>query len=219
MAIKFNEYWNVIPDKTDEYIDFMQRSRLPTLNRLGINIVAMWSTLIGAGPQIISVGVSENLDKWERALKTSEYNKITTQLLHFVTNYHSKVMMSSGRYPHLPRGTEKGPVKLSQYWDVIPGQEEAYEQYIKGTFYNGLEELGINVIGEWKVLIGESPNIFYEARSDSETGLLRALMSQKFRILKNDLLNLVTNYSSRVLVYHAFKSKKVGARDYEFFVV
>jgi hypothetical protein len=52
MAVKFNEYWNIVPVSVDEYVDFMKRSRIPTLNRLGINIAAMWYVLIGASPQI-----------------------------------------------------------------------------------------------------------------------------------------------------------------------
>lgn len=219
MAVKFNEYWNVIPDKMDDYVDFMQRSRIPTLNRLGINIVAMWSALIGASPQIISVGISEDLDQVEAALKSKEYYKINTQLLNFVTDYRSKVLISSDRFPHLPRGSEKGPVKFSQYWDIIPGKEKEYDHFIREVHYPAMEELNINVVGEWKVLIGESPNIFYEARADNETQLLNALTSQKFRVIKHDLLKLVSNYSSRVLVFHAFKSKGAKPNEYEFYLV
>ncbi|HDP97734.1 MAG TPA: hypothetical protein ENN22_00925 [bacterium] len=207
MAVKFNEYWNIIPDKMDEYIDFMQRRRVPTLKRLGINVVAMWSVLIGDSPQIISVGISEDLECCEIALKRNEYYEINSQLLHFVTDYRSKILIPSDRFPHLPRGTEKGPVKFSQYWDIIPGKEIQYDKFIREVHYPSMEGLGIDVVGEWKVLIGESPNIFYEARSDNESTLLQALTSQKFRMLKTELLKLVSNYNSRVLVYHTFEKK------------
>lgn len=219
MAIKFNEYWNIIPHKMDEYIDFMQRRRIPTLNRLQITVVAMWSALIGNSPQIISVGVAENLESCEAALKSKDYYEINTQLLHYVTDYRSKVLISSNRFPHLPKDSEKGPVKFNQYWDIVPGKENEYEQFIKNVHYQGMEDLGISVIGEWKVLIGESPNIFFEAGSDNESKLLQALTSQKFRVLKHELLRLVSNYSSRILVHHAFKSKAAGSNKYEFFMV
>ena len=217
MAVKFNEYWNIIPDKWDEYVDFMQRNRIPTLNRLGINIVAIWCSLIGAGPQIISVGVSEDLEHCEDALRSDEYYETNCQLLHYVTDYRSKLLVSSGRFPQLPRCSEKGPVKFSQYWDIIPGKEKEYDKFIRETFFPEMENLNIQVIGEWKVLIGESPNIFFETRADHEAQLLQALTSQKFRILKNDLVKLVSNYSSRVLTYHAFKSKK--SKEYEFYLI
>ena len=219
MAVKFNEYWNIIPDKMDDYIEFMQRSRIPTLNRLGINVVAMWSSLIGNSPQIISVGVTEDLDCCETALKSKEYHEIKSQLLQLVTDYHSKVLVSSDRFEQLPKGTETGLVKFSQYWDVIPGKEKEYDQFIRDVHFSGMEELGVKVVGEWKVLIGESPNIFYEALSDNESKLFRALTSQKFRVLKHDLLKFVINYSSRILVCHAFKSKGAGKSDYEFYLV
>lgn len=219
MAVKFNEYWNIIPDKLDDYIDFMKRKRIPTLNRLGINVVALWTSLIGAGPQIISVGVSENFERCEDALKNKEYYETNTQLLHFVTDYRSKILISSSRFSHLPKGTEKGPVKFSQYWDIIPGKEKAYDNYIREVYYPGMEDIGIRVVGEWKVLIGESPNIFFESCSDHESQLLHALTGPKFRRLKHQLLKLVSNYSSRVLVYHAYKTKSAGTVEYEFFMI
>jgi len=219
MAIKFNEYWNIIPDRVDEYIEFLRLHRIPTMNRLGMNIVAMWSSLIGASPQIISVGVSEDLECCERVLKSKEYYQLTAQLLHYVTDYRSKVLIATPRFSHLPRGTEKGPVKLSQYWDIIPGKEEDYDLFIREEHFSAMNDLGIEVIGEWKVLVGESPNIFYESRANDERQLLHALTSQKFRHLKYELLQLVTNYSSRILVYHAQKVRTRGSVDYEFFLV
>ena len=219
MAVKFNEYWNIVPAKMDEYIEFMQQSRIPTLNRLGINVLAMWTVLIGSSPQIISVGVSEDLECCEEALRNPEYYETNNQLLHFVTDYRSKILISSSRFPELPKGIEKGTVKLSQYWDIIPGKENEYDKFIREVHYPAMEALGIKIVGEWKVLIGESPNIFYEAMCDNEAKLLKALTTQKFRMLKHELLRLVSNYSSRVLVYHAFKSKSSSSHDYEFYLV
>ncbi|HEX9974722.1 MAG TPA: hypothetical protein VGD14_21845, partial [bacterium] len=160
MAVKFNEYWNIIPASVNEYVDFMKRSRIPTLNRLGINIAAIWCVLIGASPQIVSEGIAENLDQMEGALKSDEYSKLTSKLLHFITDYKSKVMVPTGRFQHLPRVSEQGTVKFSQYWDVIPGKEDQYDQFIRNELYPALEAIGIHIGGEWKILIGESPNIF-----------------------------------------------------------
>ena len=119
----------------------------------------------------------------------------------------------------MPKGIEKGTVKFSQYWDIIYNKENEYDKFMREIHYPGMQELGIEVIGEWKVLIGESPNVFYEAVSDSEAKLLMALTGQKFRQLKHELLRLVSNYSSRILTYHAYKSKGSSSRDYEFYLV
>jgi len=219
MAVKFNEYWNIVPETMDEYIEFMQRNKLPTMNRLGINIAAIWCVLIGASPQICSEGISADLDQVEFALKSEEYDKTSTRLLHYVTDYRSKVLIPSGRFQNLPRVTEKGTVKFSQYWDIIPGKEDEYDHFIKNIFYNAMEDLDIRIGGEWKILVGESPNVFFEGRCDHSEQLLTALNSQKFRIMKNELLKLVSNYSSRVLVYHAFKVKGGGTSDYEFYLI
>jgi hypothetical protein len=219
MAVKFNEYWNIVPASIEEYVDFMKRSRIPTLNRLGINVAAIWCVLIGGSPQICSEGLAENLDQMEGALKSDDYSKTATQLLHFVTDYKSKVMVPTGRFHHLPRVTEKGTVKFSQYWDVIPGKEEEYDRFMKNEFYQAIEAIGIRIGGEWKILIGESPNTFFEGRCDHVEQLLTALNSQKFRTMKYELMMFVSNYSSRILVFHAFRAKGAKSQDYEFYFV
>ena len=219
MAVKFNEHWNIIPEHFDEYVEFMQQWRIPTMNNLGIKIVALWGALIGASPQIISEGVAEDLDKVEMGLKSDEFKKTNIKLLQLVTDYRSKILIPSGRFPHLPRVIEKGNVKFSQYWDIIPGKEKEYDDFIRTVHYPAMEEIGIRVAGEWYVLIGESPHIFYEARADMAEQLLNALRNPKFRVIKRDLLKLVRNYSSRVLVFHAFRAKGGTADDYEFFLV
>lgn len=219
MAVKFNEYWNVLPQKWEEYVEFMQRNRIPTLNSLGVNVAAIWCALIGASPQIISEGIARDFDSLETALKDPEFMKTNTKLLTLVSDYRSKVLVPTGRFPNLPRIIERGTVKFSQYWDIIPGKENEYENFIKNVHYPAMEELDIYIGGEWKVLIGESPNIFYEGRSDRAEKLLSALQSQKFRAMKNELLKLVSNYSSRVLIYHAFKSKSGKSNEYEFNIV
>jgi hypothetical protein len=155
----------------------------------------------------------------EVALKSNEYTKTTTKLLHLVTDYKSKVMIPTGRFQHLPRVSEQGTVKFSQYWDVIPGKEDAYENFIRNEFYPAMEDIGIRIGGEWRTLIGESPNIFFEGRCDHASQLINLLDSQKFRMLKYELMKLVCNYSSRGLVFHAFKAKGGKTSDYEFYFV
>lgn len=218
MAVKFNEYWNIVPESKADYIEFMQRSRIPTLNRLGINVVAIWSVLIGSSPQIVSEGIAADLDHLETALQSNDYSKTSTKLLHYITDYRSKVLIPTGRFHHLPRVTEKGTVKFSQYWDIIPGKEEKYDHFIKSEFYPAMKDLGIRIGGEWKVLIGESPNLFFEGRCDHATQLLTALNSQKFRTMKQELMKFVSDFSSRVLVFHAFKAKSKKS-DYEFYLI
>ena len=219
MAVKIVEHWNTIPEKMDEYIDFMQKYRIPTMNNLGINIAALWSVLIGASPQIISEGIAEDLDRLDSALKSKDYSKTNTMLLHFVTDYKSKVLVPTGRFQHLPRVAKRSIVKFSQYWDIIPGKEDEYDSFIRNDFYPAMEELGIIIGGEWKILIGESPNILLEGRCNHAEILLKALNSRKFPMMKYKLLKLVTNYASRVLVFHAFKSMGSRSIGYDFYFV
>ena len=214
MAVKFNEYWNIVPSTLPEYVDFMQGYHIPTMNKIGINIVTLWSVFVGAGPQVICEGLAKDFSQIENALRCKEFTETNTKLLSFVTDYRSKVLVPTTRLTNLPRLNHKGTVKFSQYWDIIPGNEKEYDRFIREVHYPSMEDIGIHIVGEWKVLIGESPNVYYEGRADNVEHLLRSLENEKFKIIKSNLLKLVTNYSSRINNYHAFYDK--NTKSYEF---
>lgn len=215
MPVKFNEYWNIIPGTVKEYAEFMKRSRIPSLNKLGINVNAIWCGLIGPTPQIISEGIANNTHQIEIALTSKEYMKTHTKLLNYVKDYQSKVLVPTGRFEHLPRVADKSTIKFNQYWEVISGKEDEYARFIRNDFSTTLKNLGIRVGGEWQILIGGSPNIIFEGRCETER-LMKALNSVEFRKIRLELLQLVSNYTSRILVIHAFKSISSRTVDYEF---
>jgi len=215
MPVKFNEYWNIIPGTVNQYVEFMKRTRIPTLNKLGININAIWCGLIGPTPQIISEGIADNTHQIEMALTNKEYLKTHSELLHYVKDYQSKVLIPTGRFEHLPRVADKSTIKFNQYWEVNAGKEDEYESFIRDEFAPTLRDMGIRVGGEWKILIGGSPNIIFEGRCETEH-IMNALNSKKFRKIRLELLQMVSNYTSRILVIHAFKTIGSRAVAYEF---
>lgn len=217
MAVKFLEYWDIDPEKKREYKNFILKEHIPTLNNLGITIVAAWNVLIGAFPQIISEGVAEDLNQVQMALTSETYKNLNNRLLTFVTNYKSKVQVPTGRLEHLPREIEKGTVKFNQYWDIIPGKEKEYEAFIHDTCVPKMNELGIKIAGEWSVLIGESPHVILEGRAKSLDILMKALQSDDYRQLKAKLMDMVNHCNSRVLVFHALRSIGYKSVSYEMY--
>ncbi len=215
MPVKFNEYWNIIPGTVKQYAEFMIQSRIPTLNKLGININAIWCGLIGPTPQIISEGIANNIHQIEFALTNKSYLKTHTELLNYVKDYQSKVLIPTGRFEHLPRVADKSTIKFNQYWEIIAGKEDEYDRFIRDEFTNTLKNLGIRVGGEWKILIGGSPNIIFEGRCETEH-IMNALNSKEFRKIRFELLQIVSNYTSRILVIHALKTIGTRAVNYEF---
>ena len=97
MPVKFNQYWTVIPDRIKDYEKYIIKDYIPGLNRLGIQIVAGWSVIIGAYSEIMLEGVSNDLDLLEQALKQSKYKKLNENLLSYVKGYKTKILMPTGR--------------------------------------------------------------------------------------------------------------------------
>ena len=64
MAILFTQYWDVIPGRTDEYSSFITHTYIPSLQKMGIQLVGGYYVAVGEGPRIVAVATvdeTENL--------------------------------------------------------------------------------------------------------------------------------------------------------------
>ncbi len=215
MPVKFNQYWNVIPNRTKDYKKFIIRDFIPGLNRLGIQIVAGWSVIIGAYSEIMLEGVSNDLDLLERALKQSKYKKLNEDLLTYVKGYKTKILIPSGRADIYSMHFKEHTVKFSQMWDVIIEKKADYERFVSEKYYPLMEAAGINVAGEWEVFIGDGPHFICEARVSEYETLIGNLQSKEFRKAKTDLKKFIENYQTRLLAFHVQKVKGYKSASYE----
>jgi hypothetical protein len=214
MPVKFNQYWNVIPNRTKDYEKFIIRDFIPGLNRLGIQIVAGWSVIIGAYSEIMLEGVSNDLDLLEQALKQSKYKKLNEDLLSHVKGYKTKILIPSGRADIYSMDFKEHTVKFTQMWDVIIEKKADYERFVSQKYYPLMEAAGINVAGEWEVFIGDGPHFICEARVSEYETLIENLQSREFRKAKTDLKKLIENYQSRLLAFHVQKVKGYKSASY-----
>ena len=214
MPVKFNQYWVVIPDRTKDYEKFIIKDFIPGLNRMGIQIVAGWTVIIGAYTEILLEGVSNDLDLLEQALKQSKYKELSDNLLSYVKGYKTKILVPSSKTDIYSMDIKKHTVKFSQMWDVIPGKKADYERFVSEEYYPLMEAGGIHVAGEWEVFIGDGPHFICEARVSEYETLIENLQSKKFRKAKTDLKQLVENYQSRLLAFHVQKVKGYKSASY-----
>ena len=205
MTVKLNHYWTIIHGKKKEYDKFIVKKFIPRINQLGMHTVAGWSVLVGAYSEIIFESVSNDLDQLEKALQDPKYKKVKAELLNFVKNYNTKVLVKTGKIDSYSTDIREETVKFNQMWDLISDQKEDYGRYTMGEFYPLLEELGVSVAREWEVLIGEGPCIICEGRAKDVDSLLRNLQGKKFRRAKEKLKDYVENYESRILTFHIQK--------------
>ncbi len=208
MTVKLNQYWTVKHDKTAKYSNFVVKEYVPELNNLGIHIIAGWTVLLGGYSEIYLEGVTDNLELLERALWHDNFDKLRKDLDKYVYNYKTKVLTSTGRYDSYSKDLiiTEDTIKITQAWDIKSDKEHEYDYFVLNKFYPMLEDLSIEVTNEWKVLIGEGPNIICEGRVKKADNLMKNLKSQKFQRTRAKLKRLIQNYESRALTLHVGKN-------------
>ena len=205
MPVKFNQYWTVDWDKAAEYEKFIINKFIPGINRVGIHTVAAWTVLIGGYSEIYFEGISNDLDQLERALINKKYKELNADLQNYVTQYKSKVVVSTGIKEAYSSDIKEKTVKFNQTWDVLSHKKDDYKKFVAETYYPLLEQLGITVATEWEVLIGDGPRIICEGRAQDINSLLGHLHSNEFQKARQALKHYIYNYENRILVFHIIK--------------
>ncbi len=213
MTVKLNQYWTVIPGKTERYHKFILKKFIPGVNQLGLHTVAVWSVLVGAYSEIMFESVTSDLDLIEQALKDKKYKELKADLLNYVKKYKTKVLVKTGKKDSYSTDIREDTIKFNQMWDLI-GDKKAYGRYVIDEFYPLLEDLGISVAREWEVLIGDGPSIICEGRAKDIQNLIYNLQSDKFQQAKQKLKEFVENYESRILTFHIQKIKGYKSASY-----
>ena len=91
-------------------------------------------------------------------------------------------------------------VKLMHYWTINPSSKNEYADFIIKKFIPGVNRLGMHTVAGWSVLVGSYSEIIMETVSSDLNMLETALKTRDYRLLKSDLLNLVTDYKTKVMV-------------------
>ena len=85
--------WDVLPNRDQEYFEFMVREFTPRLTALGITPIEAWFTLYGDdAPQIVMEAMTEDLETMHALMATDEWENLKEKLLKYVTNFKQKVI-------------------------------------------------------------------------------------------------------------------------------
>ena len=98
MTVKLLMSWDIRPGQEQTYFEFAMRTFAPTLMKLGWEPTEAWYTLYGEGPQILTGGIADSVDKMREILESSEWEELRGQLLEYVTNFEYKVIPATGRF-------------------------------------------------------------------------------------------------------------------------
>ncbi len=90
-------------------------------------------------------------------------------------------------------------VKLLMGWNIIPGRESEYFDFIVQEFEPGLSDLGLQTTDVWYTLYGEWPQIVTGTVARDMKAMQQVLASKRWRDLKERLLQFVTDYQQKII--------------------
>ena len=90
-------------------------------------------------------------------------------------------------------------LQMIMTWDIRPGREQEYSEFINERFAPGLVEIGLPPSDVYYTAYGRVPQIMAVLDVPDRETFRRAIRSQRWADLKRDLLQLIENYEERVV--------------------
>ena len=98
MMMKLLMSWDIKTGREQPYFEFIVREFAPGLMRLGLQPTEAWYTVYGGGPQILTGGVTSDMDAMDTILASEEWQNLRDRLLTYVTNFTHKVVPANGSF-------------------------------------------------------------------------------------------------------------------------
>jgi hypothetical protein len=89
--------------------------------------------------------------------------------------------------------------KLLMSWNIRPGHEDEYFEFVVREFGPALIKLGVRPTDAWYTQYGDGPQILQGGVVDKLESLQHALASEEWRKMKTKLLTYVTDYSQKII--------------------
>ncbi len=90
-------------------------------------------------------------------------------------------------------------VKMLITYDVLPGTQDAYTQFVRTELIPVIHKMGLNLYGVWHTAYGAYPSYLATFVAESLETLEAALMSSEWHRLESKLKRYTANYSNRVV--------------------
>jgi hypothetical protein len=84
-------------------------------------------------------------------------------------------------------------------WDIIPGQEQEYFEFVVREFIPGMQSLGLEPSDAWFTLYGDQPQIMAAANMPTLSELERIMDSSDWESLINRMMDYVENYEFKIV--------------------
>ena len=92
-------------------------------------------------------------------------------------------------------------VKLIMTWDIRPGKEQEYFEFVVRTFMPRANEMGLGLSDAWVTIYGDQPQILVSAVFDNMHAARQIINSAKWIRLNDKLQEYVDNYSVKLVPF------------------
>lgn len=92
MTVKLLMSWDILPNREQEYFEFVISDFIPGIKQLGVSPVDVWYTLYGNQPQIMIAAKIQSQAALNVAMASKEWQRLIDSLLQFVENFSYKVI-------------------------------------------------------------------------------------------------------------------------------
>ena len=90
-------------------------------------------------------------------------------------------------------------VKLLMTWDIIPGREQEYFEFVVRDFVPGMQRLGLEPSDAWFTMYGSQPQIMAAGMMPTLSTMQQLLGKEEWKTLINQLLDYVSNYQYKIV--------------------
>lgn len=90
-------------------------------------------------------------------------------------------------------------VKLLMSWDIKPGSESDYFEFIVREFAPGMMKLGMQPTEAWYTVFGDGPQILQGSIAEDLPAMKAILETEDWQRLQNKLFDYVTNFDSKIV--------------------
>ncbi|HSB90565.1 MAG TPA: hypothetical protein VLD63_11130 [Anaerolineales bacterium] len=90
-------------------------------------------------------------------------------------------------------------VKLLMTWDILPGKEQEYFEFVVRELVPGMQRLGIQPTEAWLTTFGERPQILTGGVTEDLKTMRGALSTDDWKTLRDKLGEFVSNFELKVV--------------------
>ena len=91
--------------------------------------------------------------------------------------------------------------KLLMTWDIRPGKESEYFEFVVQEFVPKLTRLGIQPTEAWYTVYGSAPQILAGGVAQDRATLEKIVEGEEWKTLLEKLLTYVSNFNSKIVAH------------------